>query len=143
MLIGEYRNKLDEKNRVALPKKFRAGLGDKVVVARGYEGCLIVVSQKSWKFLIEETVKGPFTSGVLRDTTRFLLGGAFEVELDGQGRFVLPKNLLNYAMLHGEACFVGLGRWVEVWDSAKWDERLKFLYTHGSEIADKLSLLEI
>jgi len=143
MLIGEYKNKLDEKNRVALPKKFRADLGDRVIITRGYEGCLLVVSKKSWQMLIEDTVRGPFTSGVLRDTTRFLLGGAFEVELDGQGRFVLPKNLLDYASLGDEACFVGLGRWVEIWDSVKWEERLKFLYNHGSEIADKLSKIEI
>jgi len=143
MLIGEYKNKLDEKNRVALPKKFRAVLGDKVIVTRGYEGCLLVVSKKSWQGLIEDTVKGPFTSGALRDTSRFLLGGAYEVEMDGQGRFVLPKNLLSYASLQNEACFVGLGKWVEIWDSAKWEERLKFLYNHGSEIADKLSKVEI
>jgi len=143
MLIGEYKNTLDEKNRVAIPKKFREFLGDKVIVTRGYEGCLLIVSKKSWQSLIEDTVKGPFTSGALRDTTRFLLGGAFEVELDSQGRFVLPKNLSKYASLQEEACFVGLGRWVEVWDSAKWEERLKFLYNNGSDIADKLSKVEI
>lgn len=143
MLIGEYKNKLDEKNRVALPKKFRADLGNRVILARGYEGCLLVVAKKSWQVLVESAVSGPFTSGVLRDTSRFLLGGAFEMELDSQGRFVLPKNLLEYSSIKAEACFVGLGRWVEVWDDSKWEERLKFLYQHGSEIADKLSKIEI
>ena len=143
MLIGEYKNKVDQKNRIALPSKFREELGESVVVSRGYEGCLIIVSKKNWSVLISDSVKGPFTSGAVRDTSRFLLGGAFEVGLDSQGRFLLPKSLLDYSHIQKEGCFIGLGRWVEVWDSKLWGERLKYLYKHGSEVADKLSKIEI
>ena len=45
MLIGEYRSKVGAKNRIALPKKLREYLGESVVVMRGYEGALLVVSQ--------------------------------------------------------------------------------------------------
>jgi len=143
MLIGEYRNKLDAKNRTALPSKFREELGRAIVVTRGYEGCLIIVSKDNWENLVSDSVRGPFISGPVRDTSRFLLAGAFEVDLDGQGRFVVPTPLLDYAKVRDEACFLGLGRWVEVWNVSKWEERLRYLSEKGSEIANRLSRIEV
>ena len=143
MLIGEYTTKIDEKNRAAVPNKFREELGSKVVISRGYEGCLILVSQENWEKLVGDAVKGPFVSGAVRDTSRFLLAGAFELELDSQGRVVIPKALSDFLGAKEEISFLGLGRWVELWSKEKWQERLVFLNDKGSEIADKLSKIEI
>ena len=139
MLIGEYKNNLGDKNRVAMPKKFRDELGNSLIVTQGYEGCLIVVSPKQWEDLTKETATGPFVSGSVRDTTRFLLGGAAEVQLDKQGRFVLPKNLVDYSEIKDQVTFLGLGRWIEIWDTEKWNERKNYLAKNSSDIAEKLS----
>ena len=130
---------MGEKNRVAFPKKFREELGEKLIVTQGYEGCLVIVSPSQWQTMIDESSSGPFVSQSVRDTSRFLLGGAAEVELDDQGRFVISPNLIEYAQIKNEIIFLGLSRWVEVWDAEKWLQRKQYIVEHSSEIADKLS----
>ncbi|MEA2020187.1 MAG: division/cell wall cluster transcriptional repressor MraZ [Patescibacteria group bacterium] len=143
MLIGEHIYKLGKKGRVALPKSFRDELGKKVIVTRGYEGCLIVVSPSQWKELLKEAATGPFVSESVRDTSRFLLGGAAEIELDDQGRFVIPPSLRSYAQLGDEVCFLGLGRWVEIWDKERWNDRRNYLAEEAGSIAEKLAEVEV
>jgi len=129
MLIGEYRSIVGLKNRLAFPKKLREDLGDEVVLMRGYEGALLIVSRKNWSRLIEEVLSGPLTSPEVRDTARFLMGGAHEIEFDPQGRFVLPWALIEYAGIapKDEVVFVGLGRWVEIWSQRRWERRRRLL----------------
>ena len=143
MLIGEYKYRVEAKNRVSLPKKFREEIGNKVVVTQGYEGCLVVVSPTQWEILISDAAAGPFVAEEVRDTSRFLLGGATEVELDEQGRFVLPKNLKDYAKIKKEVCFLGLGRWVEIWASEEWTKRKAYIAKHSGAIGKKLARLEV
>lgn len=139
MLIGSYTQKVGPRYRVALPSKFRRILGKKIILTRGYEGCLLVIPDKSWQELLSSVAKGPFVSRAVRDTTRFLLGSAFEIELDGQGRFVLPEALRTYAEIGKEAVFVGLGRWVEIWDGKRWEARQDHLEKRGPELAERLA----
>ena len=93
MIIGEYQQKLGDKNRIAFPKKFREELGNKLIMTKGYEGCLVIMSPAQSEEMVSDSVSGPFVSGVVRDTSRFLLAGASEIELDSQGRFVVPNYL--------------------------------------------------
>lgn len=142
MLIGQYRGKVSLKGRVAFPKKFREKLGDRLVVTRGYEGCLIVVSGKDWQTLLEGTENKPFVFEAARDTWRFLLGNAAEVELDPQGRFVLPSHLRRYGGIVKEAkevVFLGLQKYVEVWEKTHWDEYQKYLSKNIKSISEKLN----
>lgn len=143
MLIGEFRNKLADGFRVPFPKKFREILGTKLILAQGYEGCLVAVSPAQWEELVYGSASGPFVSQSVRDTTRFLLGSAAEIELDDQGRFVVPENLREYTGITGEVAFLGLGRWVEIWDLGRWQGRKRYLSEHGGEIAEKLSKAEL
>jgi len=138
MLIGQYRGKVSPKGRVAFPKKFREQLGTKLVITRGYEGCLIVVSQKDWQTLLEGTENKPFVLEATRTTLRFLLGNAAEVELDPQGRFVLPSYLRSYGEIKKEAVFLGLQKYVEIWDRTRWEEYQKYLSKNIKTISERL-----
>ncbi len=138
MLIGEYLNKVGEKNRIALPKKFREILGEKVIVTRGYEDCIIVVNEKQWSKLLSIFDDKPFTRSPVRDTRRFLIGGASEVEYDNQGRFVMPANLKDFAGIEKEVVFVGLVDWVEIWDKQKWEKRINLIKPSADKIAEQL-----
>lgn len=142
MLIGEYRSTLGKKNRVSLPKKFREILGENLILTRGYEQALIIVNEKLWKKVAQEVMNGSFINKDIRDTSRFLVGGAKEIELDNQGRFVIPQSLLEHAELKDEVVFIGLVNWVEVWDKTKWEERLKYLRDHGEEIAQEINKMK-
>ena len=139
MLIGQAGSKIDEKNRIAFPKKFRAELGEKLIVTQGFESSLIVVSTKSWKALLEGTAGQPFTNKETRETQRFLLGNAVEVELDEKGRFILPEHLKTYAQISSEVICLGISRYVEIWDKNKWDEHNQELIKNIEPITKKLS----
>ncbi|MCH7729996.1 cell division/cell wall cluster transcriptional repressor MraZ [Patescibacteria group bacterium] len=140
MLIGQYFTKLTEKGRCALPKKFRRQLGDKAIIAKWYEGCLVVVGEKLWEvLLIKLTGKSEIITQPVRDTDRFILGSAFEFTTDSQGRFVIPKVLREYAGLKEEVVFVGLGERVEVWSKGAWSQREDYVQKHASELVEKLA----
>jgi len=142
MLIGQYQGKVSSKGRVAFPKKFRSQLGNKLVITRGYEGCLIIVSQKDWQTLLEGTRNQPFVFEAARDTMRFLLGNAAEIELDAQGRFILPAHLREYGGITEEVVFLGLQRYVEVWDKNRWEEYQGYLSKNIKKISEKLKTNE-
>lgn len=139
MLIGRQLAKIDEKGRIAFPKKFREALGEKLIIAQGFEGSLIVVSAKVWKTLLEGTEGLPFTDRSVRETQRFLLGSAEEVTLDEKGRFILPHHLREYGQLSSEVVCLGILRYVEIWDKKRWDEHNKKLTDQIEPITKKLS----
>lgn len=138
MLIGQYEGKIDEKGRTAFPKKLREALGDKLIVTFGYEHALIVVSEAGWKGLLEGTEGKPFIQQEARETQRFLLGGASFVELDGKGRFILPSYLRQFGTIEDTIIFVGLSRYVEIWDKKRWIEYQKNLEKNIDTIAKRL-----
>jgi MraZ protein len=139
MIIGEYKSAVGEKKRVSLPKKFRNELGDNLILTRGYENALILVNESMWSKVAQEVINGSFINKNIRDTSRFLVGGATDITIDKLGRFVIPQSLFDYANLKKEIIFIGLVNWVEIWDKEKWEERLEYLKEHGEDIADEIS----
>ena len=139
MLLGQYESKIGEKHQAGLPKKFREVLGDKLIVTKGFENCLIIVSEENWKTLLEGTDGKPFTSKSTREMQRFLLGNATYVELDSKGRFVIPEYLRQFANVENDVVFVGIQRFVEVWDKKKWETHQNELAKNIDSIAEKLS----
>jgi MraZ protein len=139
MLIGQYDARISEKHQVALPKKFRQVLGEKLIITKGFEKCLIIVSEENWKTLLEGTEGKPFTNKNSRELQRFLLGNAVDIELDAKGRFVIPEFLRNHATLKTEIIFAGIQKFVEIWDNATWTEHQKSLSETITSIAQKLS----
>jgi len=109
------------------------------VVTVGYENSLMVVSAKNYKSLVESTEGKPVILNSARDTARFLLGEATEIDLDEQGRCVLPSYLRAHARIGEEAIFLGLNKYVEIWDKQVWDEYQKYLKENINKIAEKLS----
>jgi len=139
MLIGQYESKIGEKHQAGLPKKFREVLGEKLIVTKGFENCLLIVSEENWKTLLEGTEGKPFTSKATREMQRFLLGNASYVELDQKGRFVIPEYLRAFAHLDSEVVFVGIQRFVEIWDKKSWEEHQIDLSKNIESIAERLT----
>ena len=139
MLIGQYEGKVGEKKQVSFPKKFREVLGERLIVTKGLEHCLIVVSEKNWQTLLEGTQGEPFTKKPTREMQRFLLGNASEVELDPKGRFVLPEYLREYADITEDIIFAGIQRFVEIWDKAAWTKEQEKLSGSIESISEKLT----
>ena len=138
MLLGQYDSKIGEKHQVSLPKKFREALGEKLIVTKGFESYLLIVSEENWKTLLEGTEGKPFIDKATRELQRFILGNASEIELDNKGRFVLPEYLRRFAELEIEIVFVGIRRYIEVWDKKKWEEHQENLQNNIGDIAERL-----
>ncbi len=138
MIIGEYKNRIGEKKRVAIPKKLRNQMGDELILTRGYEGSLILVNKQMWENIGKDVINGSFINKNIRETTRFLIGSAVEVKLDAQGRFVIPSSLYEYAEIKEDVTFVGLVNWVELWSSDKWESKVKEISEMSDEISQQL-----
>ena len=140
MLIGSYSGRLSPKRRTAVPKKFLEELGNTFIIAKWYEGCLVIVGKSLWEALLERvTPRGTVVTGPVRDTDRFILGSAFEVSSDGQGRIVIPAGLASYANLSEKIVFLGLRDRVEVWDEEVWIKRETEIASHAAELIEKLA----
>lgn len=142
MLIGHYTTKADLKGRVALPIKFKQVLGGKLIVTAGYEKSLMIVAPKDWQTVVGQVTNRQLTLEPARATDRFLLGSAFEVELDSQGRFIIPKYLRVYAEIKSEVVFLGVGNRVEVWSQIRWQNYEQYLEKNISQLGAKLSAIE-
>lgn len=142
MFIGEYNHGLDDKNRIKIPAKFRDELQDKFVLTKGLDGCLYVYDLDEWKVLEEKLRKLPLTSKDARAFVRFFFSGANEIEIDKQGRALIPQNLIEYASLNKEIVSIGVSNRIEIWGKERWDE-YNSSDINFDEIAEKMNELLI
>lgn len=138
MLLGYYSAVIDQKWRLAIPFRIRRELGKELVVARWYEGCLLLISRNSWQEMVGKLTGGELATLSARDTDRFLLAGSFEAILDKQGRFIVPTGLRDYAQLKDEVIFAGLGNRIEIWSKKNWEERESTLIKEAGEKVEEL-----
>ena len=138
MLLGQYEGKVGEKSRIALPKKLREIIGEKLIITLGYENSLILVSEAGWKALLEGTEGRPFIEKPAREIQRYLLGGATNISIDSKGRFIIPDYLRRFAKIKGKVVFLGLSRYVELWDMELWEEYRQNLEKNIDKISEKL-----
>lgn len=136
MFMGEYNHSIDPKGRIIVPAKFRESLGDEFVVTQGLDGCLFVYPEEEWNEFEEKLKTLPMSNKDARKFVRFFLAGAAQVELDKQGRILLPAPLRNFAGLEKDCAFVGVGSRVEIWDKNRWDESTS--YEDMDEIAEHM-----
>jgi MraZ protein len=94
MLIGQFTHELDPKKRLTLPSKWRADLGKKVVVTSGLDNSLFVFTVKEWEKFAEGLSQSGFGNQDTRSFNRFILGNAFETDVDAAGRIVIPETRL-------------------------------------------------
>src|SRR3989338_4307779 len=120
MFIGEYAHNLDEKGRIAIPIKFRKDLSKGAVVTRGLDSCLFVYTKSEWEKLAEKLATLPISQANSRAFARLMLAGAMDVDVDKQGRIVLPEYLRQFAGLSKNVIVAGLYSRVEIWDESKW-----------------------
>jgi MraZ protein len=121
MFLDEYEHKIDTKGRMAVPARYRGQLERGAVICKGMGTCLSVYTMQRWEEKSAELVEGK-TSEELRDFERRIYPSASEVELDGQGRLVIPAKLRAYAGLGTEVTVAGVRDHFEIWDRANWQE---------------------
>lgn len=124
--IGEYEATLDNKGRFLLPAGIKKQLPDGVepvfVINRGFEKCLTVYPMQSWKPIYENISALNDFDPKVREFRRYFLNGATQIELDGAGRMLLPKSLMEHAGLEKDIVLVSAMDKLEIWDKNKYQQ---------------------
>lgn len=138
---GEYMCKVDAKGRLVLPAKIKGNLPeiqrDELVVKRGFEPCLVLYPMLEWKKVFSKVSGLNEFNKEYRKFQRNFLRGCSELELDANGRMLLPKTMISYAAIEKEVIVVGMGNRIEIWDPKKYDEYLIDDEDEFSELAEK------
>ena len=143
MFLGEYQHNLDIKGRVAIPSKFRQQLSGKAIITRGLDRCLFVFTDKEWEIFAQKIIALPIARSDSRAFTRLMLAEATDVEVDKQGRVLVPAYLREYAHLKKEVVITGLYNRFEIWNLDNWKEYKARTESSGDDIAEKLGELGI
>ena len=122
MFLGTFSHTIDDKGRLTLPAKYRADLGHGVVVTRGVDKCLFIFVADEFQKLASQIGSLPMTQSEGREFARHFFSGASDVELDKQGRILIPPDLRDYAGLDGEVIVAGINTRIEVWDVKAWGQ---------------------
>jgi len=143
MMLGEYKHSIDPKGRIALPAKFRSKLKEGAIITRGLDRCLFVFGMKEWEKLAEKLTALPLAQANSRAFARLMLAGASDVELDGQGRILIPDYLREYAGLTKLAVVAGVMNRLEIWDEKSWTQYKARTESASDDIAEQLGALGI
>ena len=125
MFTGEYRHTVDDKGRLAVPARFRAQLAGGAVISRWIDGCLAIHDGAGWDALSTRVAALPLTDAAARLFQRQIFAGAFDAELDRQGRVLIPAYLRDEVGLKGEAVVAGIRDHAEIWAPARWADYRK------------------
>lgn len=143
MFIGEYSHNIDDKGRLAIPAKFRNSLSKGTVVTRGLDSCLFLYTKKEWEKLAEKLAALPISQANSRAFARLMLAGAMDVELDKQGRIMLPEYLREFATVKKNVVIAGLYNRLEIWDAELWNKYKGQTEAESGAIAEKMSELGV
>ena len=143
MFIGEYHHAIDAKGRLAVPAKFRAELEKGAVVTKGVDHCLTLYTMSECKEQAEKISKLSTTQANTRAYARHMLAGAMDVQLDKQGRIILPDYLRAYAGLSKKTVLTGLYNRLEIWDKGVWEEYKTKTEEESGDIAEALGELGV
>lgn len=122
LLTGTHPRTLDEKKRLALPKRIRDELGspNKLYVTPGQDQCLLVYSQTAYEQWAKKLDEAPATDAEVRVFRRLFFGQSEGVEVDRAGRVLLPERLVEFAELKHDVILLGVSDHLEIWDAERW-----------------------
>ena len=143
MFLGEYNHSIDSKGRLIVPAKFREGLGDNFIVTKGLDGCLYIYPNDEWSEFEKKLSGLPMGKSDIRKMVRFFLSAATQVEVDKQGRILIPGTHREFAGLEKDVVLAGVGKKIEIWSKSKWDETATFDYEDMDDVAERMSDLGI
>lgn len=132
LLSGTYECSLDNRFRMAIPARVRDPFAAGAMVGWWFDECVVVVPREDWGPMIERTFGAmSLLDDEQRELSRFLLAGAFDQDLDKQGRVLLPAELREHAGLGNRVKVVGAGEYLEIWDPDRLADRFASLRREG------------
>ncbi len=127
MFRGASKVSLDAKGRLAIPTRYRERLLTRcegnLILTVDKDHCLLLYPLPDWEELERKLVRLPSMNKVARRIVRIMVGYATEVEMDGNGRILISKELREFASLDRQGIFIGQGNKFELWDEPTWNEK--------------------
>ncbi len=126
VFYGEYLVSFSAPNRLVLPKKIRELLkGNIFILTKGFNFCLAGYDKEGWEEKAKELLEASLLEEENLPKRRFIFSSTVYLEIDDQGRFIIPKNMLNYSGLRDGAVIVGVGDHFEIWKPETWEKYQK------------------
>lgn len=127
MFRGASKITLDAKGRFAIPTRHRERLADgtdgRLVVTVDRDYCLLIYPLAAWEQIEARLIRLPSLNRQARRLQRLMIGYATELDMDAQGRVLLPRELREFAQLERHAILIGQGNKFELWDQERWNEK--------------------
>lgn len=133
LFSGEYRHSLDAKSRLIVPARFRDILGSSFKIGPSFDPCLALYTNEGFEEFYGKLKSLPQNDPGVRKLVRYFMSGTYDVELDKQGRVLLPQELRTKAGIDKNVVFIGNGDKAELWDETAYERYLK------EESADDIS----
>lgn len=143
MFIGEYRHSIDDKGRLAIPVKFRQLLKEGAVVTKGLDNCLFLYTKEEWKKLALKLSSLPISQAKARAFARLMLAGAMDIDIDKQGRAMIPDYLRKFSRIGKKVVVAGLYNRLELWEEREWEKYKKGTESKSGDIAEALGELRV
>ena len=139
MFIGSYFHNIDEKGRLVIPSKMRDELGSKAYILKGFDGALSIFRESDFIELARKLQALPFHKKNSRAYLRIQLASACELDIDRQGRALLPAQLLDKYQIGKEVIVIGALDHIEVWNRADYENYEKTADSSFEDIAEELT----
>lgn len=127
MFRGATKVTLDAKGRMAVPTRYRERLAARcdgqLVTTVDLDYCLLIYPLPDWEDIERKLMRLPSLQDTTRSLQRLMVGHATEVEMDGNGRILLSRELRDFAGLDRHAMLLGQGNKFELWDEQTWKEK--------------------
>lgn len=123
VFFGEYTISVTDGARIVIPKKIRENLkGNIFVLTKGFDECLSGYDKDDWQKRTQELLNVSLLNKENIEKKRLVFAGAAYVNIDDQGRFVIPKALLEFIKVSNNVSIIGVGDHFEIWNTSKWQE---------------------
>ncbi len=123
VFFGEYQVNFSAPGRLVLPKKIRELLkGNAFILTKGFNNCLAGFDRDDWESRAAGLMQVSLLEQENLEKRRFVFSSVTYPEIDDQGRFVIPKNLMQYAGINDKVCIIGVGDHFEIWETKKWEK---------------------
>ena len=122
VFFGEYQINFSGSGRLLLPKKVRELLkGNTFILTKGFDNCLAGYDKDDWEKRAAELLNPSLLEPTDMNNRRYIFSSLVYLEIDEQGRFVIPKNILEHSQLEEKAVIIGVGDHFEIWNESTWE----------------------
>jgi len=142
MFLGQYTHSLDSKGRLIVPARFRDEIDSSVYLTQGFDQNLRMLPEQTFESIYQRVTSMSTTDPVARQLRRLIFSSAQKVDLDSNGRILIPNYLRDVASLGSEAIIIGVGESIEIWSPQAWEQQ-NLLLQDADANAQRFAALDV